>query len=79
MEPQCVYGFGGGGALLAWKMYVPYCMYDVRFEWDEAKNKTNLRKHGVDFETAQLIFDDPFCVSFVESVKDGRNAGTRLE
>jgi len=27
------------------------------FEWDIAKNKLNLLKHGVDFETAQTIFD----------------------
>lgn len=48
-------------------------MYErhVWFEWDKAKEKLNRRKHGVDFETAQLVFDDPFCVSFVESVKDG--------
>ena len=42
-----------------------------RFEWDEAKNKANRRKHDIDFETAKLVFDDPNCVSFVESVKDG--------
>jgi uncharacterized DUF497 family protein len=31
----------------------------VRFEWDEAKNRQNRRKHGVDFEVAALVFDDP--------------------
>ena len=31
----------------------------VRFEWDEAKNRQNRRKHGVDFEVAGLVFDDP--------------------
>ena len=25
----------------------------------------------MDFETAQLVFDDPFCVTFVERVTDG--------
>lgn len=29
------------------------------YEWDEAKNQTNLRKHGVTFEEAQTVFDDP--------------------
>jgi uncharacterized DUF497 family protein len=43
----------------------------MRFEWDEAKNETNRTKHGIDFETAQLIFDDPFCITFVERVTDG--------
>jgi len=28
----------------------------VRFEWDEAKAKTNERKHGVRFEDAMLVF-----------------------
>ena len=42
-----------------------------RFEWDEAKNESNQAKHGIDFETTQLVFDDPFCVSFVERVEDG--------
>ena len=29
------------------------------FEWDEAKNQANIRKHGVSFETARRIFDGP--------------------
>jgi uncharacterized DUF497 family protein len=28
------------------------------FEWDEHKSRINLRKHGVDFETAVLAFFD---------------------
>ena len=39
-------------------------------EWDETKNETNQTKHGIDFETAQLIFDAPFCITFVERVVD---------
>jgi uncharacterized DUF497 family protein len=31
----------------------------VRFEWDEEKSITNLRKHRVSFETAKLVFEDP--------------------
>jgi uncharacterized DUF497 family protein len=31
----------------------------VRFEWDEAKNRQNRRKHGVGLEVAALVFDDP--------------------
>ncbi len=31
----------------------------VRFEWDEIKNKTNRKKHGVWFEEAQQVFNDP--------------------
>jgi uncharacterized DUF497 family protein len=35
----------------------------VRFEWDEQKNASNLRKHGVSFELAATIFDDPLHIS----------------
>lgn len=43
----------------------------IKYTWDEAKNKTNLAKHGVDFETAILVFEDPFCIAFADSMKDG--------
>jgi uncharacterized DUF497 family protein len=42
----------------------------LRIEWDRAKNEINLKKHRIDFETAQLVFDDPWCVTFVERVTD---------
>ena len=28
----------------------------MRFEWDEAKNRTNIRKHGFDFAEAEEMF-----------------------
>ena len=28
--------------------------YTLKFEWDEDKNRLNLQKHGIDFETARL-------------------------
>ena len=31
----------------------------MRFEWDEAKARRNLREHGVSFREASLAFDDP--------------------
>ncbi len=31
--------------------------------WDEAKNRVNQNRHKLRFETAQLIFDDPFAVT----------------
>ena len=30
----------------------------IRFEWDENKNRSNRRKHGVWFEEAQTVFVD---------------------
>ena len=35
----------------------------MRFVWDEAKNRANKAKHGVSFELAQLVFDDPLHLS----------------
>jgi uncharacterized DUF497 family protein len=35
----------------------------MRFEWDEAKNQANIRKHGVDFRNAAYVFADPFALS----------------
>lgn len=29
----------------------------MKFEWDEAKNRQNIAKHGLRFEDAQKIFD----------------------
>ena len=31
----------------------------MEFEWDANKAQSNLRKHGVRFEDAVLVFDDP--------------------
>lgn len=38
----------------------------MRIGWDPAKSESNKRKHGIAFERAQLVFDDPFCVTFSE-------------
>ena len=35
----------------------------MRFEWDENKNRYNLTKHGVSFEVAKLVFNDPHVLS----------------
>ncbi|HVZ85136.1 MAG TPA: BrnT family toxin [Terracidiphilus sp.] len=32
------------------------------FEWDDAKAEINLRKHGVDFEEAKTVFEDPLAL-----------------
>ena len=37
-----------------------------RFEWNPEKAKINLKKHGVDFEEASTIFDDPQYISFLD-------------
>ena len=35
----------------------------IEFEWDPAKARSNLAKHGIDFETASHVFDDPFALT----------------
>lgn len=31
----------------------------MRYEWDERKNHQNQRKHGISFELAAEVFEDP--------------------
>ena len=31
----------------------------MRWIWDDNKNRANKRKHGLGFDTARLVFDDP--------------------
>ncbi|PJI46535.1 MAG: hypothetical protein CTR55_23420 [Pseudomonas sp.] len=30
------------------------------FEWDEAKNQANIRKHGIDFNDVMELFQQPY-------------------
>jgi hypothetical protein len=34
-------------------------MTPVGFDWDDDKNALNVAKHGVDFDEAMTVFDDP--------------------
>ncbi|MBM3124134.1 MAG: BrnT family toxin [Chloroflexi bacterium] len=38
-------------------------MEDIEFEWDDEKAESNLEKHGVSFEEAATIFNDPLIAS----------------
>lgn len=42
-----------------------------RFEWDPPKERTNLRKHGIGFELASSVFDDPNLLLEDDRVVDG--------
>ena len=48
----------------------------VRFTWDPAKAERNQRVHGISFETAAEVFDDPHHVVgdnyFIESAGEQR-------
>ena len=39
----------------------------MEFEWDPAKATRNVEKHGVDFDTAAEIFDDPNLFVVIDS------------
>jgi hypothetical protein len=43
----------------------------MRFTWDGNKNCSNKAKHGVSFETAQKVFDDPFHLSIQDRHEGG--------
>lgn len=36
------------------------------FEWDDNKEKINLSKHGIDFSTAALVFQDKNRIEFYD-------------
>lgn len=38
----------------------------MTFDWDEAKAAANLAKHGVGFDEAATVFDDPLYVDFYD-------------
>ena len=39
-------------------------MKKLIFEWDDKKNSSNIRKHGVSFEEAQTVFFDENAIEF---------------
>lgn len=46
-------------------------MTNIRFEWDEAKDRANRRKHGISFEEAARVFLDPYHLSVQDRHEDG--------
>lgn len=44
---------------------------DIQFEWDPAKAKENLRKHGVSFDLATRVFFDPFAIIDQDRIEGG--------
>ena len=41
-------------------------MKPPRFSWDDRKNKTNQKKHGITFDEAQTVFFDENAVEFLD-------------
>ena len=40
----------------------------LEFEWDEEKEKLNIKKHGISFSTAALVFDDEDRIEIYDAV-----------
>ena len=38
----------------------------MRFEWDEDKAASNLAKHGVSFDEAKTVFEDPLFLDYYD-------------
>nr|WP_210330533.1 MULTISPECIES: BrnT family toxin [unclassified Methylocystis] len=56
--------------------YLHYCIYrtgisSVEFEWDASKARRNVAKHGVSFEIARRVWDDPLHVILPDRFEDG--------
>jgi uncharacterized DUF497 family protein len=43
----------------------------MKFDWDDDKNAENKRKHGLSFELAAEVFDDPFYVVIEDQMVEG--------
>ena len=43
----------------------------MEFEWDEDKNRSNKAKHGLSFEVAVEVFDDPYELTEFDQFIDG--------
>jgi uncharacterized protein len=37
-------------------------MPDIKIEWDDSKNVSNKRKHGISFEEASTVFSDDYAL-----------------
>jgi uncharacterized protein len=46
-------------------MYIVH-MDGIQFDWDKAKDRDNLRKHGVSFEEAQTVFLDENAIRYFD-------------
>ena len=44
---------------------------DLRFCWDDAKAASNVEKHGVSFELATFVFDDPMRLERADVFAEG--------
>ena len=41
---------------------------EMVFDWDIDKERANIRRHNIDFDTAALVFGDPFRLEKLDAV-----------
>jgi len=59
-------------------MEVAYRLSGIDFVWDREKANSNLRKHGIAFETACEVFLDPFICLIAADVVRGEERETAI-
>ncbi len=42
----------------------------ITFEFDDTKSRANLVKHGIDFHTAQALWNDPYLIEIPANTSD---------
>jgi len=50
----------------------------VEFEWDDTKARDNLLRHGVSFDVASTVFDDPVGAGYWRKGKEFYEKANRL-
>lgn len=45
-------------------------MMNLKFSWNKSKAKDNEAKHGVSFDLAKKVFQDPFAVEYLDDRQD---------
>lgn len=45
----------------------------MQFEWDDAKNLSNIRKHGIDFADVPLVFENEMLIELDEGFDYGED------
>jgi uncharacterized protein len=45
----------------------------MQFEWDEDKNETNIRRHGIDFADIPTVFNAPMLTDLDDRIEYGED------
>jgi uncharacterized DUF497 family protein len=48
----------------------------MQFEWDEAKNASNIKRHGIDFNDVKEMFNYPMLSKSIHAKAMVKNAGS---